>query len=648
MKMKRIRLHSHRVIPVLIICFAVLLVYSNTLHAPFQLDDIDTIVINPAIKDGRYFTDPSGVDSKEKTRYFGFMTFAMNYALHGLDVRGYHVVNILIHAGTALLLYWLIILTFRTPLFRAGSGTDSALNSSRDFIAVFSALFFAVHPIQTQAVTYIVQRFASLAALFFLLALALYVQFRLSGIGAGLSQRPSGRAALVKGYAVYAASFASAVLAMKTKEIAIVLPPIIALYEFMFFGGSIKKRIAHLVPFGLSMIIIPLTLLGIKGAGGITDAAMQVAGAKDISWPDYLFTQFRVIVTYIRLLFLPVDQSFDYDYPIFHSLFEAQVFPSFVFLLSIFICGGYLLRLSLGSEAKNRHLYRLCAFGIFFFFIALSVESSVFPIADVIFEHRVYLPSAGFFIAMISAAELFVARWKGRTAYARKILGLAMVPLIVVLSVAAYARNTVWNDRIGQLEDDIRKNPKKARPHNALGGLLAEQGRIEEALHHIRTAIALNPAYAQAHYSLGLTYANTGHTEEAIKEYKIAINLQYENAEAHGNLGVVYAKLGMNEEAIAEYKTALMISPGSVKTHNNLGNLYSKLGHIEEAIAEYNTALNLKPDFPEARYNMGNAYAKQGDLEKAVSEYSAALKLKPDFIEARRQLEFYTDKTRNP
>ena len=144
---QRLKPDHHRIVHVLIICIAALLVYSNTLNVPFQLDDIDTIVINPAIKDGRYFTDPSRVDSKERSRYFGFMTFGMNYALHGLDVRGYHAVNTLIHAGTALLLYWFIILTFRTPLFRAGSGSDDALlNSSRDFIALFSALFFAVHP----------------------------------------------------------------------------------------------------------------------------------------------------------------------------------------------------------------------------------------------------------------------------------------------------------------------------------------------------------------------------------------------------------------------------------------------------------------------------------------------------------------------
>ncbi len=176
-------------IHILLIIVLCLLAYSNILNAPFVFDDSVYIVDNPAIKDFQYFTDTSrvndlaihdGLKAIFKTRYIGYLTFAVNYALHGLDVRGYHLFNILVHIINSLLLYWLVILTFRTPFFAVhnGKGTYHPDGFS-NFIAVFTALLFAVHPVQTQAITYITQRFASLAALFYLLSLVTYIKFRI-------------------------------------------------------------------------------------------------------------------------------------------------------------------------------------------------------------------------------------------------------------------------------------------------------------------------------------------------------------------------------------------------------------------------------------------------------------------------------------
>ncbi len=607
---------------ILLITFAVFLAYSNTFHVPFHFDDIDNIVKNPVIKDLRYVTDPSWIDSKDNTdhfdlpkwgkplfkrRFIGYLTFAMNYAIDGLNVRGYHLVNILIHAANAVLLYWIIILTFRTPHFPSGTSQGSSPSAgSRDLIALFTALFFAVHPIQTQAVTYIVQRFASLATLFFLLALLMYIQFRLSGLESGAASRPFSSRAALKRYAAYSVSFASVVLAIKTKEFGMLLPAVITLYEFMFFEGSVKKRLQYLVPFGLTIAILPLTLLSMSGslpgAGGIDNIAAIQSGAQEgaFSRTDYLFTQFRVIVTYIRLLFLPIDQSLDYDYPIYHSFFEPQVALSFLFLLSIFAGGLYLYHRSRVEETSYRHLYRLGSFGIFWFFLTLSGESSIIPIADVIFEHRVYLPSIGFFITLSSIVALVSTRWEDRTGTMKKFLAAVLTLLVVALSAATFARNVVWQSRTSLSEDDVWKNPGKARPHTDLGYIYAEQGRMSEALHHMKIAIALNFYYPEAHYNLGHTYAAMGQMEQAIYEYKLAA-IEHDYVDAHSHLGLAYAKLGRTEEAIKEYRIALELAPYSVETHYSLGDAYAALGRREEAVAEYRTALRLKPDFLEAR-----------------------------------------------
>jgi hypothetical protein len=226
-----------------------LLAYSNTFDVPFTFDDFENISENPIIKDFNHFIEPSTAGGYKKyaalkSRYMGYLTFALNYRAHGLDVRGYHAVNLAIHIVNALLVYWLVVLTFRTPFMK-----DSQFRDYAGYIALFSALLFVAHPVQTQAVTYIVQRLASLATLFYLLAIALYVKCRLCG---ALSSRSA---------VLYALALISAVLAMKTKETAFTLPVMVALYEVLFFGGSPRKRFLYVLPLVLTMLIIPLTLL---------------------------------------------------------------------------------------------------------------------------------------------------------------------------------------------------------------------------------------------------------------------------------------------------------------------------------------------------------------------------------------------------
>ncbi|MBI4839389.1 MAG: hypothetical protein HY806_09700, partial [Nitrospirae bacterium] len=226
-----------------------LIAYSNTFHVPFQFDDINNIVKNSFVKDLGYFTEPSKTKTAEakgieyyafkydgfKNRFIGFLTFALNYRLHSLDVTGYHIVNLAIHLLNALLIYRLVLLTFQTPFFRDFNSTfnlhPSTLPISHpSLIALFSSLLFVSHPIQTQAVTYIIQRLTSLATLFYLLSLVMYVKFRTH------NTKKKQKIFSLSSVFWYLTSVLSAVLAMKTKEIAFTLPVIIVLYEFFFFS----------------------------------------------------------------------------------------------------------------------------------------------------------------------------------------------------------------------------------------------------------------------------------------------------------------------------------------------------------------------------------------------------------------------------
>ena len=568
----------------------------------------------------------------------------------GLDVRGYHAVNLLIHLLNASLVYLLVILTFRTPFFRSwnaaagprehppppAAGASPVTYHRSQFIALFASLLFVSHPVQTQAVTYIVQRFTSLATLFYLLSIVTYIKGRL------LSQSAERKAhgaflALTSTLTLYVVSLLSAVCAMKTKEIAFTLPLMILLYEFSFFRTPLKKKLLFMLPVLLTLLIIPLSILGPVSYIGtnkplgelLSDLSEKTRIQTDIPRGDYLLTQARVITTYLRLLFFPANQNLDYDYPIYRSFFTPPVLLSCLLLLSLFGAGLYLFYASRirvkdrtqSTEAKDgegrplspSHLspvispplpcFRLIGFGILWFFITLSVESSVIPIVDVIFEHRVYLPSVGFFIAITTLMFLITNRLKRVWHSADR--GVCAI-IVIVLTCTTYARNIVWQDEGSLWEDVIEKSPKKGR----------------------------------GHYNLGIYYYDKGDINSAIQEYKTAITLNPFDIQAYNNLGNAYAAEGEMSEAVTAYHTALKFAPQSYLTLFNLANTYADQGRLNDALDAYQAALKIKPRDAESHNNLGGVYFRLGRVEKAIEEIQIALKIKPDYAEAQENLEF--------
>jgi tetratricopeptide (TPR) repeat protein len=648
---------AHPALHVLLVLVVAIIAYSNSIDFQFRFDDRANITGNPLIKDFRYFKDPSLADEVPmryvlsfKNRVVGYLTLALNYRAHGLDVRGYRVTNIAIHIINALLVYWLVTLIFRTPPLRA-----SALSDKSRLIALLSALLFVSHPVQTQAVTFVVQRLASLATLFCILSLTLYVRFRLStGKGGAL---------------LYALSLFSAVLAMKTKEIAFTLPVIVALFELVFLSGPAKKRLLLLAPIALTMLIVPLSVLGSDASlGGILGDMSEATrlGETDIARSDYLLTEFGVIATYLRLLVFPINQNLDYDYPEYGSFFSPRVFLSFLLLVSIFSLGLFMLRRSRRTEPA----LRLPAFGIFWFFTTLSVESSIVPIVDVIFEHRLYLPSAGGFMAAGTAAFLLPGRLKegmSRTA------AFSLIALVVLLfSVATHARNTVWQSRLDLWTDVLKKSPRKARAHNNIAGAYESEGDMDRALKHYETAamlkpdsvpiqnnlanayvtsgmfekaierfsmvLRMNPDYIEAHHDLGSAYYKMGRTEKAIEQYERVIETNPKFMNAYINLGAIYNSKGRPDKAAEYLKQVVALRPDIAEAHYNLANSHAAMARFEEAIKEYSIALDLDPGNATAHYNIGNAYLTTGLFEKAIEHYGRAIRLKPDLASAHVNL----------
>ncbi|HAK88618.1 MAG TPA: tetratricopeptide repeat-containing protein [Nitrospiraceae bacterium] len=611
---------------IILISIFCLLAYANTFDVPFQFDDNVFILSNPLVKNLNFFFEPAKAKDvvPEKAyngfqrRYIGYLTFALNYKLSGTDAAGYHVFNLSVHFINALLVYFLVIFSFETPHLK-----ESSFKSSANNIALFSSLFFACHPVQTQAVTYIWQRVTSLASMFYLLSLVLYIRWRLSYKDTEYrSQNTEEKRNVfhIKSMLCYLSSVICAILAMKTKEISFTLPVVIMLYEFLFFNRPSPGRILYLIPFLLTMPIVPLDR--ITADKPFEELIGDVAGATrvqtDMPRLDYMFTQFRVIVTYIRLIFLPINQTLDYDYPVYRSFFDLRVLASFFFLLLIFSTGIFLVY----RHKKFDAVSRLIAFGIFWFFITLSVESSIIPIVDVIFEHRLYLPSVGAFAAIIAAVFLLL---RGSIEKSKIILTLGIV--VIILTIGTYMRNNIWQNEISLWEDVVSKSPNNARGYNNLGLAYSRVNLLVKALDMFTGAVELKPDYAEAYNNRGVMYGGIGQPEKAIVEFGRAIKLKPDYAEAYNHLGAIYGRAGRFERAVKEFDTAIKLNLRYTEAYNNRGLAYMGMIRHEKAIEDFNRAITLNPGYATAYVNRGSAYAEMKKNDGALSDFKKACEL---------------------
>jgi tetratricopeptide (TPR) repeat protein len=604
---------------ILLIMLTGSIIYANTFGVPFVLDDkLGALSDNVSNDLAYYFANSTGYEP----RFIGYLTFALNYHFGGLDVTGYHVVNLFIHLMAALLVYTLLRLTFQTPYFQAQiASSQTSVFSPRGFIPLFGALLFVVHPVQTQAVTYVVQRLASLATLFYLLSVVLYVKARLRieksnarnkeseveiqnaelrSKNSKEKKRPSFIFHISLGAILYnIGSVLAAVLAMKTKEIAFTLPLAIALYEVFFFPGPWKRRLLYLLPILLTLPVVPMSVLATnkllatgESAGGIfSDVGEQLRAQSNISRLDYLFTQFRVIVTYLRLLVLPVNQNLDYDYPVYTTFFTPPVFLSFLLLTAILALAVYLYftsRPASGSQQSSPGgadpAIRIISFGTLWFFLTLSVESSLIPIADVIFEHRLYLPSVGAAAAFTTAFFLLGKKITRSTKSTLFILSAAV--LVLILGFATYQRNHVWGNTMRLWEDVLAKSPNKARPHNELAVALMDAGRVREAIPLLRRALDIALPNYNTIYNLGEAYLRTGQYKAAIPLLQAAINLKPDRTTPYINLVSALIQERRFSEAITILEQNLSLLGEKPETHLNLGAAYFYSGNLEAARRE--------------------------------------------------------------
>ena len=563
------------------------LIYSNTFYSSFHLDDGKSIVDNFAIRDALNFGNIWGFS---KTRFITYLSFAINYEIGGLNVFGYHVFNFSVHLLTCLILYLWVLAIFKTPKM------TGCLSNGKP-VALLAALIFLAHPIQTQAVTYIVQRTASLAALFYLSTLFFYVRARTD-----------------RNLLLYLISLGFCFTAMFIKENTFTLPFTIFIFEIIFFGikkDEIKKRVFYLAPFFSAMFVVPLIYFGSGNFLTGEELGFLPTETNTISPATYLLTEFNVLLTYLRLCFIPIKQNLDYDYQLSYSLLEPRTLISFLFLVGLFL---------VSLKIFKRH--RLISFTIFWFFITLSVESSIIPIRDVIFEHRLYLPMAG--ISIFLACVLFNLLKDIKKFW---IVGLLVV---LVFSFLTYKRNNVWKTQLDLWTDVSEKSPNKARVYYGLGRAYREIEDYDRAIENYEKAIEMGHKTARSYSNLGVVYDIKGKHEKAEQYFLESIKIDSNYVRPFMNLAVIYAKAGNYEEAIAYSQKAIEIDPNYAPTYYNLGGIYSRVGDYENAVKFSLKAIKIDPYLIKAYRNLAGFYGALGQNDVAIETYLRIIQISPE------------------
>lgn len=603
-----------RTLKILLIIALPLIAFLNSLNNTFVYDDVFTITDNYFIRDWgnfpAFFTDDYFKYSGEVT-YRPVVTFSyfIDYFLWHLNPVGFHLTNILLHTVNVVLVYLLV----------------SAISRSRTTAFLTSALF-ALHPMLTEAVTGISYREDLLATIFFLSSILLFIQSAI--------RNPQSK---IRNY-LYPLSLFSYLLALCSKEVAITLPLIIFLLDWIFGGNDRVKRNA--IKYYSGFILMSGFYLFLRFVW------FHNPVEKQLTYPDNSFlvnflTMPKIFCSYIKLLFFPI--CFNAEYIIAHTKtpFAATFILSIIFLsvIGVITCRFY-------NHSKRLFFFML------WFFVTLAPMMNIIPIANIMAERYLYLPSVGFCMIMAYIlieiwryACTFIS-WEGgnlnvSTPRFNQLLLVFVTCLILIpavpYSVFTIKRNKIWKDPFTFWSKTVEDSPGSSRAHNNLGMIYHQQDKTDLAIREFQASIAIesDPEY---HHNLGMAYQKKGMKEEALQEYLHVLAINPNSALTHNNMGNILVDKGRIDEGILKFKEAVRLNPKYYDAHYNLGLAYFKKVFLDASIDEFKLAIHYEPDHAEAHSCLGTAYANKGQFDKAILEIEEAIRLKPNYPNAYKNL----------
>lgn len=515
-------------------------------------------------------------------RPVAYASFRMNYSLDEFNPHWYRLLNVAIHAVNAILIYALV-----TVLLRRSRLAVSLQGSSVLFISATAALLFAAHPLATESVTYIVQRFTSLVVLFSLLSLCLYF--------ASCSVQTRWGRWLLRGGAV-----AAVLLAMQTKEDAFMIPLLAVLLDWLVLGTRLRAAAFRALPLLLCMPLIPVLVFMTAAAqnGGFNfDAAMNIVNSRDepVSHWHYFVTELTVMTHYLRQMFWPKGMNLDPEWPLYGSLFQGPV------LLALAVLSGMVLTAwGLARRFRGDVRFVLVFACVGWFFITISVSSALTPLPDFVAEHRSYLPSIGIFILVACLLDWLRNSSSGLRARMLRV-GIPVLTLLCVgaLSWKTCIRNNVWRTRESLWEDTVAKSPGKYRTWGNLGAAYSDAGKNEKAVHCFREALKVEPRFQNGLLNLSNSLLRLNRPKEALESTLQLINIDKTattKPPVAFTLGLSLAGVGRYDEAVAVFRDILRAIPNDPQAHKALGLVYFQTGLPHRALDHYHAAAQVQPE----------------------------------------------------
>ena len=581
-----------------------IIIYSKTFDSPFIFDDIDSITKEKAV----HMTQLSWGAIKNAAsegfcshRYLPNISFAVNYYFGQLNPFGYHLFNLIIHLTAGIFLFFFIKNTLR--IYPDHSEIHPEL------IAFFATLLWIVQPLATQSVTYIVQRMASMVALFYILSLLLYVKGRMA-----MRRNPGHR--LIPGIFFIGCAISTG-CAIATKQNAATLPLAIILYEWFFFQNlKLNWSRRQILWIGFFIIVFVGLVFWYLGENPM-QRIFTIYGHRNFTLIQRIMTEWRIMIYYISLLLWapPGRLNLDHDYPLSLSpIHPATTMLAFAAIISLLALAAY-------SAKKDR----LIAFCIFWFFITQAIESTIIGL-ELIFEHRTYLS-----FMMIS---LLFVMLTFRLVRNRPVAVGLLITATLMFSFWTYQRNQAWQDPVTFWTDCAVKSPGKSRSYKNLGVELDAVGDIYGAIIQYKRAIAIDPNDCETYFNLGSAFNHQEDLDKAISCFMRALELKPDHIETHNNLANMLMQKGDIPGAISHFQVILNKHPDHVEANINMGAALARLGQIDAAIRHYQTALKSDPNNPEAHNNMGVLLAQKRMFTEALEQFKRALALRPGYVSA--------------
>lgn len=591
-----------------LISFLIAICYSNTFYSSWHFDDFNNILQNENIRISslsweeikKTFLSPN---SGKYSRSLALFTFALNYAISGYDTTSYHVVNISIHIICSIFVYLIFLHTLF--LYRRSVGSPN-VHISDQCIVLLGTILWAIHPIHTQAVTYIVQREASMAAMFYMVAMYCYIRFRQSQVK------------IARVIFIFLVFFFW-LMGLGTKENVAMLPLVILGYEVAFYRRSIFKDKKFFIIITIIFIVVSTSAF-LFMRGGIISYMESLYAPRVFTMWERLITQPIILSRYIFLLFCPIADFLVLESDIAHSssLISSPVtlFANlFIFLITI---------LSLVFLKK----FPLLSFAFYFFIINHLVESSIIGL-ELYFEHRNYLPSMFiYFAASYYFVKLLSFYHRYDKLFMQGLLVCAMTFIIISEGNATFLRNDVWRDEISLHSDTIEKAPVNPRPYIAIAANNLKLGRYDDAFEYLRRAEKIYKNYpdrfqdnwiAMIYYNAGLVYKKKQEHEKAINVFMKTIQLDPSEWRGHINLGLLFFDQEDYEHAEDYIYNALYLN------RNRPPVIYNLFGRMLYANESYDEAINVfregleKMELLPIRYNLAATYLKVGNIQSAKS-----------------------------